>query len=89
MQSKGDGKQRWHRFAEPGIGYVSLMTESDRATSRADKQLPEEKAAGGDNPLRQAEVILDESDQRQEDRNASPSTHLEHRHSEDTVPPTD
>jgi hypothetical protein len=65
------------------------MTETDRVRSRADNLLPEEKDAGSDDPRRQAEAILEESDERQADRTASPATHLEHRHSQETVPPVD
>ncbi len=61
------------------------MTEPDRVSRRASKLLPEEKEAGSDDPRSQAEAILEESDQRQADRDAAPSTHLEHRHSEETV----
>jgi hypothetical protein len=49
--------------------------------------LPEEKTAGTDDPDRQAEAILEESEERLADRDASPGTHLEHRRSEDVVEP--
>jgi hypothetical protein len=65
------------------------MTEPDRVRTRAGKLLPEEKDAGSDDPRRQAGAILEESDERQGDRTASPATHLEHRRSEDIVPPVD
>jgi hypothetical protein len=58
-----------------------------RAQARASELLPEEKAAGSDDPLNQAKAILDESEQRQGDRNAAPGAALEHRRSEDTVEP--
>ncbi|MFY1633485.1 hypothetical protein ACN27F_09420 [Solwaraspora sp. WMMB335] len=38
--------------------------EADRIDSRAGHLLPEEAAAGSDDPVRQAAAILDESDQR-------------------------
>jgi hypothetical protein len=65
------------------------MTERDRARARAARLLPEEAAAGSEDPLHQAEVILEESDEREERRDGSPSADVEHRRSEDTVPPVD
>jgi len=51
--------------------------------------LPEEAAAGSDDPERQAAAILEESSERIL-RGASMSTaQVEHRTSEDTVPPPD
>jgi hypothetical protein len=64
------------------------MAEDERAKARASEQLPEEKAAGSDDPMRQAEVILEESEERQADRNAAPGSTLEHRRSEETVGPS-
>jgi hypothetical protein len=58
-----------------------------RAESRAAHLLPEEQVAGSDDPEAQAEAILEESNERQEDRNAAPSTVLEHRTSDDAAPP--
>jgi hypothetical protein len=49
--------------------------------------LPEERRAGTDDPQRQAEVILDESEERIADRDAAPSSRVEHRRSEDVVEP--
>jgi hypothetical protein len=63
--------------------------KEDRVQRRANDLLSEEKRAGSDNPLRQAEVILQESDQRQENRLDNPTGGLEHRRSEDTTPPAD
>jgi hypothetical protein len=40
--------------------------DHDRATSRADS-VPEESAAGADDPQRQAEAVLADSDERVED----------------------
>ena len=60
----------------------------ERASTRAEL-LPEEKRAGSDDPEAQAEAILEESEERTVDRNASPSTHLEHRTSEDATPPVE
>ena len=57
----------------------------ERVTSRAAHPLPEEQAVGSDDPVAQADAILEESDERSEDRNAAPSSIVEHRTSEDTV----
>ena len=56
----------------------------DRVARRAAELLPEERLETED-PDAQAEAILAESDERQADRDAAPSTHLEHRRSEETV----
>ena len=55
------------------------MPDDERVDRRADELLPEEQAAGSDDPAAQAEAILQESDERQADRDAAPSTHLEER----------
>lgn len=47
--------------------------------------LPEEQAAGSDDPQAQAEAVLRDSQVRTEIPGAAPTTHLEHRRSEDTV----
>ena len=52
---------------------------------RAAELLPEEEAAGSDDPEGQAEQILAESDERTLDRDAAPSTHLEHRTSDEVA----
>jgi hypothetical protein len=49
--------------------------------------LPEEQAAGSDDPQAQAEAILAESEERIASRDAAPGTHLEQRTSEDATPP--
>ncbi|WP_036372882.1 hypothetical protein [Micromonospora sp. ATCC 39149] len=61
------------------------QTDAHRIESRA-HLLPEEAAAGSDDPHAQAEAILAESDRREDDRNAAPDTLLEHRTSDQTVP---
>ena len=63
------------------------MPDHGRVTERADELLPEEEAAGSDDPEAQAEAILAESDERQADRDAAPSTHREERTSEDVTDP--
>ena len=69
------------------------MTESrkptdapaDRIARRAEELLPEEERAGSDDPTAQAEAILAESDIRQEDRSAAPSSVLEQRTSDEVT----
>ena len=58
--------------------------DDERVVSRSEL-LPEEKAAGSDDPEAQAEAILAESDERSLDRDASPGTHLEHRTSDEVT----
>ncbi len=60
--------------------------DPDRSASRSDL-LPEERAAGSDDPDSQAAAILEDSETRQEDRDAAPDAVVEHRRSEDTVEP--
>lgn len=63
--------------------------DDDRASGRSEL-LPEEEVAGSDDPEAQARAILADSDERTESRNAAPSTHLEHRTSDEvTEDPTD
>ena len=65
------------------------MTD-DRTDQRAADLLPEERSAGGSSdPRAQAEAILAESDEREADLEAAPSSFLEHRSSEQTVTPGD
>jgi hypothetical protein len=47
---------------------VDRDRSGERALERADELLPEEKAAGSDDPRSQAQAILAESDRRQDDR---------------------
>lgn len=60
-----------------------------RSRSRAGHLLPEEKAAGNEDPAALGEAVLAESDERQGDREAAPDAVVEHRSSEDTVAPTE
>lgn len=62
------------------------MSENDRVAGRADLTA-EEKAAGSGDAHEQARIILQESDERQADRDAAPDSVVEHRTSEDTVEP--
>ena len=56
-----------------------------RARARASAPLPEERSAGTEDPVRQASVILEESDKRQLSRDAAPDTVLEKRRSSETA----
>ncbi len=57
--------------------------DDPRVASRA-SLLDEEREAGSDDPVAQARVILEESDERTLDRDAPPGT-IEQRASEDTI----
>lgn len=59
----------------------------DRVERRAAELLPEEKGPGSDDPRAQAEAILEESDERQLDRDAAPDSFVEHRTSDEATPP--
>ena len=66
------------------------MTPDERVESRAAELLPEEAAAGSDDPEAQAEAILADSDERQADRDAAPGDQVvERRTSEETTDPTE
>jgi hypothetical protein len=58
---------------------------SDEHISSRAELLPEEQVVGSDDPDAQAEAILAESDERQASRDAAPSTHLEHRTSDEVT----
>ena len=62
------------------------MTEN-RIGQRAADLLPEERATGSADPQAQAEAILEESDEREQDLEAAPDTFLEHRRSDQTADP--
>jgi hypothetical protein len=64
-----------------------MSTDDDRRVEeRAAELLPEETAAGSDDPEAQAEAILAESDERQADRDAAPGDQVvEKRTSEETA----
>ena len=57
----------------------------DRVARRAAELHPEERDS--EDAEGQAEQILAESDERQEDRNAAPTSYVEHRTSDETTPP--
>jgi len=59
--------------------------EAELVRSRA-HLLPEEEVAGESaDPEAQAQIILEDSERRTEDRNAAPTTFVEHRTSEQTL----
>jgi hypothetical protein len=60
--------------------------EPSRVATRSEL-LPEERAAGSDDPEGQAAAILAESDIRQEAASRAADKNAEHRRSEDTVEP--
>jgi hypothetical protein len=64
------------------------MTDN-RAEQRAADLLPEEIAAGSADPEAQAEAILAESDEREDDLEAAPDSFVEHRTSAQTMTPGD
>jgi hypothetical protein len=57
----------------------------ERIKARADALLPEEEEAGSDDPVAQAAAILEESDEREFERDDPTGQGLERRRSEDTV----
>ncbi|WP_250000810.1 hypothetical protein [Actinoplanes sp. M2I2] len=59
----------------------------DRIGHRAADLLPEERVTGSADPQAQAEAILEESDERERDLEAAPSSFLEHRRSDQTADP--
>jgi hypothetical protein len=64
-----------------------MADDRERIQARADALLPEEEEAGSDDPMAQAAAILEESDEREFDRDDPPGQSVEHRRSEDTVDP--
>ena len=70
------------------LGRRGGMPDDEHIAKRAEL-LPEEKAAGSDDPEAQAEAILEDSEARTVSRDASPGTHLEHRTSDDATPPVE
>ncbi len=62
-----------------------MADDQDRIHARADALLPEEEEAGSDDPVAQAAAILEESDEREFERDDPTGEGLEHRRSEDTV----
>ena len=63
------------------------MSEPDRVESRAEHLLPEERAAGSEDPEAQAEAILADSDAREDYIEPSPGLRIDRRRSDETVDP--
>lgn len=59
----------------------------DRIERRAADLLPEELASGSADPRAQAEAILEESDEREDNPEAAPDSFLERRRSDQTAGP--
>jgi hypothetical protein len=57
------------------------MTDDERVQRRAAELLPEERAAGSDDPAAQAEAILEDSDEREDYREPA----REHRTSDEAA----
>ena len=62
-----------------------MADDQDRIKARAEGLLAEEEGAGSDDPVAQAAAILDESDEREFERDDPTGEGLERRRSEDTV----
>jgi hypothetical protein len=62
-----------------------MPDDLERIKARADALLPEEEEAGSDDPIAQAAAILEESDEREFQRDDPTGEGIERRHSEDTV----
>ena len=62
--------------------------DDERVAGRAEL-LPEEEAVGSDDPEGQARQILADSDERTADRDAAPSSHVEHRGSDEVTDPVE
>jgi hypothetical protein len=65
---------------------VSERPDPEHVQRRAEL-LPEEEQVGSDDPVTQAEAVLEDSEARTRDRDAAPGSTVEHRRSEDTVDP--
>lgn len=56
-----------------------MTNDEERVRQRAGDLLPEEEAAGVDDPEALAAAVLEDSDARQADRDAAPDSFVEHR----------
>lgn len=61
------------------------MIDDDRVRDRAAELLPEELAAGSDDPQAQAEAVLRDSDDRERYREPTPDLRIDHRTSEEAA----
>ena len=62
--------------------------DEERIATRA-QLVGHEHVVGSDDPRAQARAILEDSEARTRDRDAAPGSFVEHRRSDDTVPPDD
>ncbi len=75
----------WAAREHPAWADNQAMADPERVHQRARDLLPEEVAAGVDDPEAQAAAILADSDEREHVPDGDPDTHIEHRHSEDRL----
>lgn len=77
------------RLAGSSVGYRTSMSDPDpeRVQQRSENLLPEERAAGTDDPQAQAAAILADSDAREDYRQTTPDLAIDHRQSKETVDP--
>jgi membrane protease YdiL (CAAX protease family) len=83
------GARRPARLAAPPTGYRTGMSEPepDRVRQRAGNLLPEERAAGTDDPLAQAEAILADSDSRERHGERGPDPVVDHHRADEAADP--
>jgi hypothetical protein len=79
-------------------GYAIAMTDEDmsevevdeeRVATRAAQLVGDEHDVSSEDARAQARALLEDSEMRTRDRDAAPGSFVEHRRSEDTVPPDD
>jgi hypothetical protein len=63
--------------------------DEERVATRAAQLVGDEPDVSSEDAKAQARAILEDSELRTRDRDAAPSSFVEHRRSEDTVPPDD
>ena len=63
--------------------------DEERVTTRAAQVVRDEHEVSSRDAKAQARAILEDSEMRTRDRDAAPGSFVEHRRSEDTVPPDD
>lgn len=66
-----------------------MTADDNRVSRRAAELTDDERRAGTDDSEAQAQQILAESDRRQEDRDAAPTSYVEHRTSDEATAPPD
>lgn len=86
-QERGAGMEAAMTTDANETGEQGATADRERVASRAEHLLPEERATGSDDPRAQAEAILAESDEREDDPQSAPDSFLERRTSAQTVTP--